>query len=386
MERRFGKIGQSYPKLTFDKDQIVGYSDTEFVGPGHPLFEGVVERVLQEYGGSLRQGACFYDADAREPTAFWLLKTAVEDGRGQVVGERLSAVLRTGERYRKSLPYALLNLKDPENLPNPPEPLRRAAADQDAVIDWSLDEVVAPYFTEIEKRRTRELGIKEKYVRKSLQFLISESNKKLARYDADLRHIRDENDPKRLSIQGNRAQEENRRDQLSQRLKDRLAEIEQEKHLSEKPPDLLGVAVVLPAPAEMVAAAGDMVSDPEVESIAIEFVKRYEMSQGRKPVSVEEENCGWDITSLLSGEPERYIEVKGRAGAGAVALTPNEWIKAQRLGKDYWLYVVVNCKSQPELFFIQDPASKLRPTEEISVVRYVVAQAEWQQAAQSSKG
>ena len=56
---RFGKIGQTYPKLTFDKEQIVGYSDIEFVGPGHPLFEGVIERVLQEYGGSLRQGACF---------------------------------------------------------------------------------------------------------------------------------------------------------------------------------------------------------------------------------------------------------------------------------------------------------------------------------------
>src|SRR5262249_10820564 len=159
---------------------------------------------------------------------------------------------------------------------------------------------------------------------------ISESNKKLARYHAELRQMRDESDPRRLSVQGNRAQEEARRDQLSQRLKDRLAEIEQEKHLSEKPPELLGVAVILPAPAEGVAAAGGMENDPEVEAIAVEFVKRYETGQGRKPVSVEEENCGWDITSLLSGEVARYIEVKGRAGTGAVALTPNEWIKAQR--------------------------------------------------------
>lgn len=77
------------------------------------------------------------------------------------------------------------------------------------------------------------------------------------------------------------------------------------------------------------------------------------------------------------GEITRYIEVKG----GAVALTPNEWIKAQRFGKDYWLYIVVNCESNPELFMIQDPASKLKPTEEISVVRYMVAQEDWQQAA-----
>ncbi|HLQ45182.1 MAG TPA: helicase-related protein, partial [Planctomycetaceae bacterium] len=81
LERKYGKIGTQYPQLTFDKDQVVGYSDLEFVGPGHPLFEGIVERVLREYGPSLRQGACFYNADATEPTVLWLLKCGVEDGR-----------------------------------------------------------------------------------------------------------------------------------------------------------------------------------------------------------------------------------------------------------------------------------------------------------------
>ena len=94
------------------------------------------------------------------------------------------------------------------------------------------------------------LRIKEKYVRKSLQFLIGESIKKIAQYDAQLRQLRDENDPQRLNLQGNRAREEARRNELSQRLKDRLAEIEQEAHLSEKPPEVVGVALILPAPQE----------------------------------------------------------------------------------------------------------------------------------------
>ncbi len=87
------------------------------------------------------------------------------------------------------------------------------------------------------------------------------------------------------------------------------------------------------------------------------------------------------MTSLLGGQTDRYIEVKGRATLGGVALTPNEWIKAQRFGKDYWLYVVVNCKTKPELYLIQDPASKLSPKEEMSVVRYVVGQADWKRAS-----
>jgi Protein NO VEIN, C-terminal len=64
-----------------------------------------------------------------------------------------------------------------------------------------------------------------------------------------------------------------------------------------------------------------------------------------------------------------------------VALTPNEWIKAQRFGRQYWLYVTVNCKSNPELHLIQDPASKLNPREEVSVVRYLIRATDWQQAA-----
>jgi superfamily II DNA or RNA helicase len=385
MERRFGKIGQTYPKITFDKEQSQGYSEVEFVGPGHPLFEGVVERVLRDYGGSLRQGATFYNAEATEPTVLWLLKCGVEDGRGQTIGERLVAVHCTNNRFRKSQPYALLDLKAPETAADVPAAVRQTATSEDVVIDWSLDEVTPEYFAEINERRSRELGIKEKYVRKSLQYLIGLSVKKIAKYDSQLRPLRDENDPKRLSLQGNRAQEEARKADLSHRLKVRLEEIEQESHLSEKPPEVLGVAVILPSPKEIVASVEGMESDPEVEAIAIEYVKNYEIEQGRKPVSVEEENCGWDLTSLLSGQTDRYIEVKGRAGVGGVALTPNEWIKAQRFGKEYWLYVVVNCKGTPELYLIQDPASKLSPKEEVSVVRYLVGQGDWKRAAGESE-
>jgi superfamily II DNA or RNA helicase len=385
LERRYGKVGNSYPQITFDKDLIVGYSDLEFVGPGHPLFEAVVERVLTTYGPSLRQGACFYNADATDATVLWLLKCGVEDGHGRMVGERLFALHLSGGAFRKSQPYALLDLKPPDGEPALPPPVRQSATDADSVINWSLDEVTPEYFGEIQARRTRELGIKEKYVRKSLQFLISESNRKIAKYDGQLRQLRLDDDPARLNIQGNRAKEDARRAELSQRLKDRLAEIEQEKHLSEKPPEILGVAVILPAPRDVVASVEGMESDPEVEAIAIEKAKKHETSQGRKAVSVEEENCGWDLTSLCDGQVARYIEVKGRAGVGGVALTPNEWIKAQRFGNDYWLYIVTNCRSTPELHLIQDPASKLSPKEEVSVVRYMIAQSDWRKATEAGK-
>ena len=53
-------------------------------------------------------------------------------------------------------------------------------------------------------------------------------------------------------------------------------------------------------------------------------------------------------------------------------MTPNEWLMAHRLKDEYWLYVVVNAKTNPELYTIQNPAEKLRPEEVVEIVRYVV--------------
>jgi superfamily II DNA or RNA helicase len=383
LERRFGKVGNAYPRITFDKDQLGEYDEVEFVGPGHPLFEAVVDKVLHQYGPALLRGAVFYNADATEVEILWLLKTGIEDGQGRVVGQRLFAVRKTAGQYHKTQPYAMLDLKSPDSVPTLSEDIKQSAQQEDNVIDWSLNEIVSPYFNEISERRNCELAIKEKYVRKSLQFLISESNKKIADYDRRLREFMFKDDSKSLHLKGIRAQEVSRRDELSQRLKDRLAELEYERHLTEQPPQVLGMAVILPTPTEQIPKSAQMKTDPEVEAIAIEVTKKYEVAEGRKPVSVEEENCGWDISSLKGGQVVRYIEVKGRSGDGAVALTPNEWIKAQRFADDYWLYVVTNCKNNPQLHRIQNPAAKLQPTEEVSIVRYMVNREDWGKATEA---
>ncbi len=54
-----------------------------------------------------------------------------------------------------------------------------------------------------------------------------------------------------------------------------------------------------------------------------------------------------------------------------MALTKNEWFKAQRFGDDYYLYVVLNAATRPELYIIQNPGARLKP-EEVVEVRYRV--------------
>lgn len=124
-----------------------------------------------------------------------------------------------------------------------------------------------------------------------------------------------------------------------------------------------------------------MVIDKEIESIGMNIAMEYEVGQKRTPEDVSLQDLGYDIRS--QGEVIRYIEVKARAKEGVVALTPNEWLMAQRLKEEYWLYVVVNVASDPELYLIQNPAAKLEPDKEIDIVRYVVRN--WKDKAEAAK-
>jgi hypothetical protein len=156
---------------------------------------------------------------------------------------------------------------------------------------------------------------------------------------------------------------EDRLDELNTRLEQRRAELEKEQRCTISNIQHLGSAWVLPHPERQTPTGRKMVSDPEIERIAVEAVTAYEEARGWRVQSVEEENRGFDLISRKP-HPEdpgtaigvRFIEVKGRAQVGEVALTTNEYRTAERLKGDFWLYVVFNCASKPEVHLIQDPA------------------------------
>ncbi len=100
-----------------------------------------------------------------------------------------------------------------------------------------------------------------------------------------------------------------------------------------------------------------------IERIAVKAAIAFEEARGFRVESVESDTRGFDLISRQSvpdisrrSIETRFIEVKGRAAVGEIALTANEYKTAQRLGEDYWLYVVFNCASQPQVTLIQNPA------------------------------
>ncbi len=143
--------------------------------------------------------------------------------------------------------------------------------------------------------------------------------------------------------------------------------------------DFIGQAWVLPHPERAKPEMAAMVSNDDIERIAVAEATRYEEALGWDVSSVEKENRGYDLLSRKRHATEpgayiasRFIEVKGRSGIGEVALSSNEFKTAQRLASDYWLYVVFDCGSKPALHTIQNP-SRMEWKSVVRVESYLVA-------------
>jgi hypothetical protein len=150
--------------------------------------------------------------------------------------------------------------------------------------------------------------------------------------------------------------------ELNGRLEHRREEMQQERNCTISDIKRHGRAWVLPHPDRASPSIAPMVRDEEIERIAVQKVIEYEQARGWTVQSVEKENRGFDLIShrtsvedpLIASEI-RFIEVKGRAGVGEVALTSNEYKTAERLRSDYWLYVVYDCGNEPVIHPIKDP-------------------------------
>ena len=351
---RARSLEREYPKVTFDKEDLRRHPDAELVTFGHPLFDAVLAWAEQACASELEKGATFADPSGRYDGLLFIYEGDVRDGSGAIVGRRLFGAFTDGERV-EPVPLSVLWDLGPaapaEPGPDPATGRERAMA---AVVGW-----LAEYLGEVRAERQRQAEIKRKYGLESLRHLIVELEGDLI----DLETRRACGESVDLAIR-NKEERKQRYVEAYERLQ---AEIERELALTMGDVAPLATLRVVPA------SRGDgMDSDPAIERIGMEVAMRHEREQGREPEDVSRECLGYDIRSREPDGRVRYIEVKARAGVGAVALTPNEWFKACRFREQYFLYVIYHAASHPELHIVHDPASVLEPEQHLDVVRYVV--------------
>jgi hypothetical protein len=385
LRRRYGPPAESYAAITFDKTDLDPSTSSglrlTFVGPGSSLFEAVVHHVLARFGPDLAQGAVLCDPAGQAEGLLWLLVGSVEDGLGRVAGRQLLTLYQPshGDGWMQVSPTRLLDLAPPTEALPIPEPHRRRLAEGDAVVDWSLDHVLDPYLARLQERRAGESAVIRDYLRRSFDVLIARSQGRLMEYEQKSLGGRDMS----LSIQEERRHLED----LRRRQAQRLDENERAAVLALGAPEVLGVAAIVPDKTFEVwetskVSGTEMRRSDAVEAAAMAHAIAYEEARGWDAQDVSTEARGYDLLSKSLDGNVRYVEVKGRAGVGAVELSANEWLKAEQLGRDYWLYIVTDALKSPSLYLVQDPAHRLPREEVVPQVRYRVAQQGWNRVAE----
>ncbi|RLG49610.1 MAG: helicase [Thermoproteota archaeon] len=363
---RFGEVYKEYTRFSFDKEEAFK-GQAEFVAPGHPLLEAVVEKIFEKCSGDVDRGAVFLDPSGRMCGFVWFLEGSISDGNGEVVGKRIFAVYQDADGGLRAVsPSILWDLK-PHGATRLSS-LLPVVPDENAVVGFVVEKVLPAYLEELRAQRMHDAEIKSKYGVRSLQELIGQSVKKLTEYE--IRRAKGESVAD-LLIQN----ELRRKEELERRKRELEERIRREVHLTLNSPKIIGVAAIIPGSPEDDA----LKEDKDIEEIGMEVAMEFERQHGRNPMDVSTQNFGFDIRSEAPDGSVRYIEVKARAGEGKIALTPNEWLMAHRLGDEYWLYVVINVRKKPELYTIQNPAKKLRPEKVVEVVRYMVR--DWKDVA-----
>lgn len=358
LEPRFGRLGRDYRQVVFDKSLLVADATSEWVTPGHPLFEAVREEVTERVRDDLRRGSVFYDLHADQPYRLDIFTASVKDGRGNQLHRRLF-VVEIGKDGLMSIKqptiFLDLSLAPIGSQVSHAEVLPGRRATEQTLIEKALN----PFLAEATAERTRETETVSRHIEISLNALIHRQNLKMA----ELLEKQQQGEKSPL-LAANIKQLEDRIDELNGRLERRREELEKERQCMIGDVHFVGRAWVLPHPERTAPAFSSMVKDDKIEKIAVAAVIAHEEGKGKQVESVEDQNRGFDLISRKP-HPEdpktaaevRFIEVKGRAKIGDIALTYNEYKTAQRLGKDYWLYVVFNCcEEEPQIYKIQDPA------------------------------
>lgn len=356
LESRFGKLGREYRQIVFDKELLPKDPTSEWVTPGHPLFEVVREELVERVRDDLQRGSVFYDLHCEQPYLLNVFSASIKDGRGNHLHRKLFVVqTNIDTSFSIKQPTIFLDLTlapkdthvpDTDNLPD------RSSTEQ-----FLVDKALNPLLTEVAAERLREIETISEHIEISLNELIHRQNLRLAEL---LEQQRGDTTP---LLAANIKQVEDRVDELNGRLETRREELQREKQCMVGDIQYVGGAWVLPHPERTSPGVAPMVRDKEVERIAVEAVIKHEEGRGWQVESVEDQNRGFDLISRKPHPKDpktavevRFIEVKGRATVGEVALTTNEYKTAQRLKNDYWLYVVYNCDSTPEVHAIRDPA------------------------------
>jgi SNF2 family DNA or RNA helicase len=371
-------------QFCFDKQVFLDYQNVgdlgkvHYINPGNPIFDSLVKVIRNKFREDMLKGTILISPDDKEDYFAFFVKSQIIDNReskkdDSVADERIMMVYRTNDNnFHLTSPAKFIDLHPPTDFTKPIEP--PAVISNDEVVQWSYMNITEQQFEDTKNHVQKDAADRKVYLESAftqiimdLQIEIQELQGKVLLGDS--------------KAQDKVQKKQERINELIHKKQVRMDSLELMAQLSPKAPEVLGCAYVVPLTQVEYQSHYGMSRDDEVEAIAMKVTMDYEISNGWRPTDVSANNEGYDIKSISPEEIKRYIEVKGRSAEGGIMLSENEMNRLAQLGDAAWLYIVVNCKSKPELFRIQNPAKALTFELKTKGVQYFLPLNEWKTKA-----
>ncbi len=331
---------------TFSKEVMKNVQGVEFIALGHPLFDKMLKICLDyEFGG---RATIKLDPKGKEGVLF-VFKGKVISSKGELRSERLLAIFydKETDNFKEIDPSSIWSFEDIDD----PSEIKIDGIDIDSI--YARAEEIAinsmnALLKETMERVERDVNIKREDIIRYYDRRINESYKRISEYRKKL-PVKDMD----IAIR----REQIRIKHLTEEMNEKLNSLEKERVLQSEVPELIAVALILP---QWIVNKG--VSQKEVSVIkkiedeGMRVAMDYERACGRKPTDVHLEFRGYDILSE-GVDQRRYIEVKSFATTGPIEMTSHEWSVGEKLGEDYWLYVIEHTldPEKRKLYIIQNP-------------------------------
>ncbi len=352
-----GPVLRRYERIAFDKRHLTpqGQTPADFVCPGHPLLDAVLDLTLERHRGLLQRGTVLVDDrdSGVETRVLFTLEHAIRDGssgpggEGGVISRRMLYVEIDAEgnphhlHHAPYLDYRPLADDEPaarEILARPECAWITGDLEQKARHE-AIAHIVPEHVSEVRDRRLA-------WIRKTRSAVQERLTKESAYWDSRAEQLRLQEQAGKAGARLNSGEASRRADDLQERLRQRIAQLDGEEQISALPPAVLGGLVVVPA-GLLAAMSGHPAPRPAVDTQAVAakaraIVMEEERGLGFEPVDREFERLGYDIESRVPGTGRlRFIEVKGRAsGEESVTVTSNEILTGLNKPEDFILAIV----------------------------------------------
>jgi hypothetical protein len=360
--RKLGKPDTTYRKATFRKEHLDQdqHLDAVLVGPGHPLY-AVVDEKLNELLTPLVGGtAVFLDEESEAPYRLHLFEVSIrgQSSKGEqqtlhgelvAVREELSGPTTGAGRFSMVPADCLLDLP-----PHPEPPAALTAFDSSAAADHIKVTFQMQLRSRCQEERRHFVDICRDYLNRSFEARIRASQDRVMAL-----RMRESSQPE-VALARQRA--ENELTDIERTRRERLAGLDRLTLVKHGPVRHVATALVLPAGGGAGFGGAPEDIDPNIrrrsELAAEDLVVAHETGRGWECERVGHLKIGFDVRSIGPADTQtgyrdpvegiRRIEVKGRTRGYPIRLTTNEWYKAAQLGDSYWLYVVWDPLGKPD--------------------------------------